>query len=265
MSRPACLACAVALAISVSGALATLPCDAAPASKVSPRDRDRAEKAYQASLDLYRKGQYRAAIEKLEDARAIDPEAKELPYNLGLVHEKLGEIDDAIRYFELYLTLETDETERDRVRATIRRLAGAKRDLKPAASASAAPPPPPPHEDEKPPPPPPPHAGRLDGWVYGTGGLAIAALAGGAFFGVRALSKHPSSPATGNGQTIGDLQSSADDAHRSAVVADVLFGVGIASGVAAALLYFGRDAEPAADAAVLPIPRGVAGTVRVRF
>ena len=254
MSRPARLVRALSLAVFVGGSGVASPLAAAPPSKVSAADRERAEKAYQASLDLYRKGKYRAAIERLEDARAIDPEAKELPYNLGLVHEKLGEIDDAIRYFELYLTLEADEGERERVRATIRRLAGAKRDLVAAASASAAPspPPPPPREDEKPPPP--RAAGRLDGWVYTTGGLALATLATGTFFGVRALAKHDGHPTTGAGKTLGDVQNAADDAHRSAVLADVFFAVGLASGAAAAFLYFGRNAEAPVDAAIAHDP-----------
>ena len=141
MSRPARLVRALSLAVFVGGSGVASPLAAAPPSKVSAADRERAEKAYQASLDLYRKGKYRAAIERLEDARAIDPEAKELPYNLGLVHEKLGEIDDAIRYFELYLTLEADEGERERVRATIRSphapLPGARAATRRSASRSA--------------------------------------------------------------------------------------------------------------------------------
>jgi tetratricopeptide (TPR) repeat protein len=235
-------------------------------------EKERAEKAYEAALVLYRKGQYRAAIDKLEEARAIDPQAKELPYNLGLVHEKLGELDDAIKWFELYLTLEPDESERERVKGTLRRLEGARRDLRPApsATASAAPPPPPPpsaSSDERPAPRPPPPGGRLDGYVYAAGGVAVATLAAGTFFGVRALSLRPSNPTTGSGRTIGDLQSSADDAHRSAIVADLCLGLAAVSGAAAAWLYFGRspDAPPPPEVAIVPTGDGMRATLRMRF
>src|SRR5438270_111868 len=76
---------------------------AAPTAKGKAGKGDRAEHAYQAALELYRNGQYRAAIDKLEEARRLDPTAKELPYNLGMVHEKLGALDDAIRFFEQYV------------------------------------------------------------------------------------------------------------------------------------------------------------------
>jgi tetratricopeptide (TPR) repeat protein len=90
---------------------------------------DRAQIAYQEALKLYKSGQYRAAVDKLVEARKLDPTAKELPYNLGLLYEKLGEIDNAIRSFELYLNLETDDEEKERVRGILQRLEGARAEL----------------------------------------------------------------------------------------------------------------------------------------
>lgn len=258
-------AVALAVAVACAGTVWAAP------PKTPQAEKERAEKAYEAALVLYRKGQYRSAIEKLEEARGIDPQAKELPYNLALVHEKLGELDDAIKWFELYLTLEPDESERERVRATLRRLEGARRDLRPTPSAAPLPsaPPPPPaasSADERPPPPP-PAGGRLDGYVYATGAVSVATLALGTFFGVRALSLRPSNPTTGAGRTVGDLQSSADDAHRSAVVADICLGVAALSGAAAAWLYFGRspEAPPPAVVAISPTSGGMTATLRLRF
>lgn len=209
---------------------------------------DRAQIAYQESLKLYKAGQYRAAVDKLVEARKLDPTAKELPYNLGLLYEKLGEIDNAIKNFQLYLALDTDEEEKERVRSILQRLEGARDELnrnKPPASASApasAAPPPPTTSAPEPPPPPPRRRGRLDALVYGTGGLSLAAVGAGVFFGVRALSLRPE-PST-VGQSIETLEDKQRRAHQSGVIADISFGVAIASGGAAVLLYFLRDAPP---------------------
>lgn len=229
-------------------------------------DHDRAQQIYQEALSLYKGGHYREAIDKLVAARRLDPTAKELPYNLGLLHEKIGEIDLAIKDFELYLNLETEEEEKERVRAILRRLEGARAELKrnrPQASASisAAPVPVAPSASvsEGPPAPPAlPSKGRLDGVVYGTGGLAIAAIGSGVFFGVRALALRPEA-STAN-QPISILESKQQQAHKNGVIADISFGVAAVSGVTALLLYFLRDAPPAVEASssalVAPTPGG---------
>lgn len=234
---------------------------AGPDDSAAAPSPDRARKAFETALQLYRSGQYKAAVEKLVEARKLDPTAKDLPYNLGLVHEKLGNLDEAIKNFEVFLALEADEGEKERVRAIIKRLEGARSDLvkpppsAPAASSSAPPPPPPPPTESAPPPPPPPvRKGKLDGLVYGTGGLAAAALLGGVVFGVRALSLRPSESVTGPEQSFQDLQSSARRAHQSAVIADISFGVALVSGGAAALLYFLREAPAAAPASAFVAP-----------
>jgi tetratricopeptide (TPR) repeat protein len=209
---------------------------------------DRAQIAYQESLKLYKAGQYRAAVDKLVEARKLDPTAKELPYNLGLLYEKLGEIDNAIKNFQLYLTLDTDEEEKERVRSILQRLEGARDELNRNKPTSAP----------EPPPPPPRRRGRLDALVYGTGGLSLAAVGAGVFFGLRALSLRPE-PST-VGQRIETLEDKQRKAHQSGVIADISFGVAIASGGAAALLYFLRDAPPPKEGApaafVAPTPGG---------
>jgi tetratricopeptide (TPR) repeat protein len=231
--------------VALAGASHAAPPEATP--------QDRAQIAYQEALKLYKSGQYRAAVDKLVEARKLDPTAKELPYNLGLLYEKLGEIDNAIKNFELYLTLETDDEEKERVRATLQRLEGARAELnrnKPPASASAsAEPPPPPPPSSSPvvePPPPPPRKGRLDALVYGTGGLALVAAGAGVFFGVRALSLRPE--ASTADQSIETLEDRQRRAHQSGLFADISFGVALASGGAAALLYFLREAPPSGGA-----------------
>ena len=222
------------LALSVAGssvpvALAA-PDTAAPTVKVDAASHDRAQKAYQEALKLYKNGQYRAAVDRLVEARKLDPTAKELPYNLGLVYEKLNNLDESIRSFELYLNLETDADEKERVRGIIQRLQGARAEqlrAQPSATAPAStsarppPPPPPPPTVTSEPPPPERHRGRLDGWVYGTGTLAVAAGGAGVVLGVLALGKRPADDV----KTTRSGRDAQRKAHNFAVGADIAFGV----------------------------------------
>lgn len=230
-------------------ALLSRPLFAADPPGVNP---ERAQVVYKEALKLYRSGQYRAAIEKLNTARKLDPSEKNLPYNLGIVHEKLGELDDAIKNFEIYFELETDKDEKERVQVTIQRLRGARDEINrnkpaPPASAPASSSAPPPEPPPPPPPPPPPRKGRLDALVYGTGGLALAATGAGIFFGVTALSRRPDL-STASNKTLPELQNEQKMANSRALFADLSFGVAIASGGAAVLLYLLRDAPPEASA-----------------
>jgi len=78
-----------------------------------------------------------------------------------VVHEKLGDIDEALKYFRRYEQMDLDPKERARADANIKRLegAGARHEVdKPPAQAETPPPPPPP-----PPPPAAPPAQPLAG------------------------------------------------------------------------------------------------------
>src|SRR6185369_13944542 len=79
---------------------------------------------------LYERGVYRRAISKLEAALALDPDGKELIYNLALIHEKLAEADIAETYYVRYIDMETDPKARERAEAIVKRLQGAKKKLK---------------------------------------------------------------------------------------------------------------------------------------
>src|ERR1700722_13757047 len=85
----------------------------------------------------YEQGAYREAIAELEAAHALDPSAKDLVFNLGVVHEKLSDIDDALQWFQLYTTMSLTPPERDRADAYIKRLEGAKRELAQRAAGAA--------------------------------------------------------------------------------------------------------------------------------
>ncbi len=195
--------------------------------------------------ELYQAGAYREAIVELDAARALDPRAKDLVYNLAIVHEKLGQIDDALRFARLYLEMDLEAAERTRAEGYIKRLEGAKteveaRKVQPAKVERA---------DEG------PVRGRLDAATVGVGIVALGATAGGVAFGVKALGDKPSSFVTGRDGTLADLQHRVSTAHTEAVGADVCFAGAIGAAAATAVLYFARfrDAPDAARTGVLSI------------
>ncbi len=201
----------------------------------------------------YAQGSYREAIAELEAAHALDPAAKDLIFNLGVVHEKLSDIDDALQWFQLYTTMTLTPQERDRADAYIKRLEGAKKELAqrppgtPPPSETAAPPPPP-DTGLSPlaPPPPSPQRGRVDAATIAAVSVTGAALVFGTVMGVKAkVDKPPSDFVTGQDGSYQDLISRTDSAHREAVIADAGFGLSIAAGITAAVLYFGRSRDSA--------------------
>src|SRR5258708_3629396 len=63
-----------------------------------------ARKHFEKARGFYGQGAYREAITELEAAHALDPSAKDLVFNLGVVHEKLSDIDEALNWFRVYTT-----------------------------------------------------------------------------------------------------------------------------------------------------------------
>ncbi len=200
----------------------------------------------------YAQGSYREAIAELEAAHALDPAAKDLIFNLGVVHEKLSDIDDALQWFQLYTTMTLTPQERDRADAYIRRLEGAKKELAqrppgatpPAPSAAPAP-----SETQLaslPAPPAAPRRGRVDAATIAALSVTGAAIVFGTVMGVKAAAdKPPAGIVTGQDGSYPDLQRRTDTAHREAVIADVGFGLSIAAGITAAVLYFARPRDSA--------------------
>jgi hypothetical protein len=211
----------------------------------------------------YQQGSYREAIGELEAAHSLDPSAKDLVFNLGVVHEKLSDIDDALQWFQLYTTMSLTPQERERADSYIRRLEGAKKEL-----AQRQPGPPPAGSTTPPPPdgqlsplaplpasPAPPARGRIDAATIAAASVTGAALVFATVMAVKAkVDQPPSDFVTGKNGTYADLISRTDSAHREAIIADVGFGVSIAAGITAAVLYFGRtrDATGVAKSTWLP-------------
>jgi hypothetical protein len=248
----ALLACLAASSISPERARAQ---DAVPTP--SAGDVAEARRHFERARDQYGKGAYREAIGELEAAHTLDPTAKDLVFNLGVVHEKLADIDDALGWFQLYTTMTLTPTERERADSYVRRLEGAKKELanKPppsAATTSAAVP--------VPPSPParvaPPSHGRVDAATITAASVAGAALVFGVVMAAKAEEDRPIDGfVTGQDGTLTDLTDRTSSAHREAVIADVGFGVALAAGITATILFFGRTRDAAR-------PAGPAGQMR---
>lgn len=217
-----------------------------------------AVKHFERARELYRDGNYRDAISELELANGLDPDAKDLVYNLALVSEKLGRIDDALRWMHRYAEMDLDMPERARADSTIRRLEGAKKSIEDAKPAERVEP------VAVPAAPPARPMGRIDTYTIGAGAASIVGLGVGTIFGISALSSRPKPGfVTGQNGSYAELEDQAESAHTRAIVSDIGFGLFVAGGVTAACLYFMRPrvenrAAPHKDAA----PNGAARTSR---
>jgi tetratricopeptide (TPR) repeat protein len=209
---------------------------------------------FKAAREFYAEGAYGKAIAELERARAFDPTAKDLIFNLATVCEKAGRTEDAINYFKEYLQQNPDGAERAKVQATVKRLEGVLADQQKTA-------PPPPQPDPKTAPPQliyvptpveSPPRGRLDALTVSLGVLAIAGLGVGGTFGVLALTTRPAQGlTTGSSSPLNvsyaDLEERTNRAHTFAIISDIGFLVGVLATGATLGVFFGRTKYPAAD------------------
>jgi tetratricopeptide (TPR) repeat protein len=216
-----------------------------------------AHEHFEQALALYRAGKYHRAVEELDLALASDPSGKDLVYNLALVQEKLGDFGGAIASLQRFQGMEKDPAELERAAQTIERLQGARAELAAAGPRS---------ESGAAPCPIRPARGRLDSWVIGTGGLAVASLLFGTVFGARALSLDPRGESTGPGTSFASLRDRANRAHTAAILADIAFSTSLLAGATAATLYFGRFADtPGSQAIFQPRSRMSAAWLELRY
>lgn len=208
-----------------------------PAAPPPPQTEDqaKAQQHFQRAKELYQQGAYREAIAELEVARSLDPKAKELVFNLGIVHEKLAKFDEAIAWFQKYLDMDVTPQERAKAESIIKRIEGAKTQVAtPAPTLTTT---------TEPPPPSPPERGRIDAATIAAGSVAIVALGVGTYFGIDAISSRPSDFVTGRDGSYATLVDKTDSAHTSAVVADVAIGVAVVATIATLYLYFSRSKD----------------------
>jgi tetratricopeptide (TPR) repeat protein len=212
---------------------------------VSAEDQKRAQEHFQRARELYLGGSYREAIAELEIARKLDPKAKDLVLNLGILHEKLGKYDESIGYLKAYLEMEgVTPAERAKVETMMKRVEGAKqrealnRPAQPAAGRDGTTKPKTPEG--------PPVMGRVDGLTISAAVLAGVGVVAGSVLGVVAMTSRPDDTfVTGRDGTYDDLRDEASRAHTLAIFSDVSFGIGAVALVATAWLYFGRPKDPA--------------------
>ena len=235
----------------------TLPPDSSPSNEREPKTKEQleAQQHFQRAKDLYQTGSYREAIAELEAARLLDPKGKDLVFNLGIVHEKLGKFDEAITFFRQYMEMEgVTSAERAKAENIIKRIEGAKREVptKPAATAPSSTGTAPEAAPDAP-------RRRIDVATVNAGAVAILGLGVGTTVGILALSKQPSKNfVTGRDGSYEQLKKQQSDAHTLAIVSDVGFGVGIVAAAVTAYLYFGRTRLPPKSTAVVagarPVP-----------
>jgi Tetratricopeptide repeat len=111
-------------------------------ASADPRDEARAH--YQSGLKLYNAGDYKSAVTEFTAAQQLAP-ADLNNYNLGLCYDKLGDADNAVKYYRDYLNKVPDAPKRAEIEASIARLDAASKsvskktqDAKAAQDAQAA-------------------------------------------------------------------------------------------------------------------------------
>lgn len=246
---PAALVMLVSVQARAEGSLSGTPSGDRVVTDISAApERAAAHEHFEQALALYRAGKYHRAVEELDLALASDPAGKDLVYNLALVQEKLGDFDGAIASLQRFQGMETDPAELERATQTIERLRGARAELTAAGPRTQLAPLPCRARAVR---------GRLDAWVVGAGGVAVASLLAGTVFGVRALTLDPRGESTGPDTTFATLKDRAQRARTAAILADVAFSTSLLAGATAATLYFGRFADGETGKQALSTPRAL--------
>jgi tetratricopeptide (TPR) repeat protein len=228
------------------------PGEAPPPAPTSPEDVERALQLYDEARGLYSAGKYDDAVARLTEAVNLDPAAGMLFYNLGLIEEKVGQLDAARGHYQRALELSEDEPERLKLAKIIKRLEGAQQTKDPPA------PKPDPGGESVEPTSTPADATRsgVSPWVYVTAATAGVGVILGAVFASRAAALDPGDElVTGEGISVADLQADAATAHDFAVGADVAFIIGGAAAVASIVIAIVLVPDPP-DSSALHQPAG---------
>jgi len=219
----------------------------------------KAEVHYKRARELYQLGRYREAIAQLEAALKLDPQGAELLYNLGLVHEKLGDADEAIDAYKRYLKVlgpNADPEEKKKIQGIIRRLEGAKTELKAREAKKTE------HRFTP-----------LSAGLLVTSGIS---LIGTVVFGIAALKddRKARDYQVSETQTLAGRQDLVNSSKRDALLTDIFAGVTVLAGAGAIALYFTsefrkednpNETPPRASLRVMPTAGGGALRFEVAF
>ena len=219
------------------------------AAAVAPPDRGEAgaRQHFDRALELYRSGHYAEALDELEQAAKLDPNGKDLFFNLALVHEKLGQLPEAIAALARFRELEDDAAERERARLSIERLRGAQQ------AAVVLPPPSATCTEQNPVPAPLPPEKAPSAVLIGAASLAVVSFVVGAVFGAKALSDDVNGARTSASLSVTQLHEREQRAEREALVADIAFALGTASTATFAGVWLLSPSDPAKRAAGLTL------------
>jgi tetratricopeptide (TPR) repeat protein len=230
------------LTVSV-GSVARAQVPTAPTSPAAESAEAGARRHFQRALEQYRSGQYSRALSSLKEAIQLDPDGKDLFFNLALVHEKLGQLPEAIAAWQRFEELEPDAAERERAEITIARLRGAAAELAAPSPSPAAPCP-------EPPPAPAPAPRGPSPVLIGSASIAAVALVVGAVFGGKAWADDVSDERTSTSLSVTQLRERGRRAAREALIADVAFAVAGAAGGTFACVWLLTPSQPTRAAGI---------------
>ena len=207
---------------------------AAPAAA----DRARARDLYRDGTDRFRRGEVAEALEAFQEAYRLDPHPV-LAYNIARAHETLGQVEEAIASFHLYLELDPRASDRGAVEqriATLEADLDARRALQrrndELARAAARP------RDAAPPPPPPREPSAVPWVIAGAGVLGVGA---GAVLGAVASGKRAEAEEEPVAARATELDGDASDMATAANVAFIAGGTVAAIGVVLGIIDLRRS------------------------
>lgn len=213
--------------------LASAPVAAQESEGAPSAERPReAVELFQRARDHYRHGRYSEAADDLERALVLDPGSPTLFFNLARVYELWGQIDRAVRTYELYLQVipAEDDAERERTEATIVRLQGSREYVRPDEDAYLEPL----YVSER---------GVADElfWVVGATGAAATLTA--AVMAIVSTLAHDDARAfvVGRDGGLSERQAQFDGAATLALVTDIVGATGGAALLTAGLLWLLRE------------------------
>ncbi len=184
----------------------------------------RGAELFKKSVEAYRRGDFKEAIELLNEAYSIDPQPV-LLYNLARAYDGAGDLDNAIATYERYLREEPNAPDKGAIEGKLTTLKKQRDEREAAKQKKEEPKPPPP--PERPPPPPPRERSVLPYVVAGAGVVGIGA---GAVLGIMATGKNDDASAEPVQQKSMDLKDSADGLATGSTVMFIVGGLLVAAG-----------------------------------
>jgi tetratricopeptide (TPR) repeat protein len=269
--------------------LAALLLALAPAPALAQRGGRSAKELIEQGERLYQQRRYEEAAQALVEANALSPHPR-LIYNIARAYDQAGKVPEALQHYQEYMASPegTDPTLLKRAALSIDRLrlqqqkeeaaaqeaeaerkrlreqaeAQRRRAEEEAEAARRA-------EEANRLQPKKAYEGALASrsrarvGSFALGGLGLAGVGAGVLFGLQARSARDDFKAA---TTLEGKQTAADDTRGKALLADIGFGVGVASAVAAVLLY-PKGPEPAkpGEARLTLAPRGAGAGLEVSF